>query len=317
MRCDFSSFFTRRGAAEYLGVSVHVITSAGTLGQLKPSFKQGGRNFYTKQALDEYNSLYRIHSAPERMLNFRESAEYLHTTKDYLHRLVYLNKITPDVKLGARKYFLTATLDSFLADWRQLFVPREVPEEYISSTDLLNECRKRNKKEGRKYPRSHNALSSFLFKKSIPHLRIRNAAGPGFRYVWQESAAWEALEDYSPRSYAEENHLIAPLEILRSAKWVTCRRAAEIIGCTAVEVSSRAAKYSFKSYLHPQTKKLLVNWLEVKERMKWRKPAFIIKHLGAAGYNLVRRTCEKKRSTHGTLYLVPELIGAELSYSER
>lgn len=314
MRCNLTAFFTRRQAAEHLGVSVNVITNAVSVGQLKPEFKQGGRSFYTKKALDSYCINYRTRQSPPGMLNFREAAEYLNTTQGYLHRLVYLNKITPDIRSGARKYFYRETLDAFLADKEKTPTSREIPEGYITTADLLEECRRLNK-QGHKKPRSHGNLSRYLKKKEVPYICICSSAGPGFLYAWMESAAWDALQDYIPRSAPDENHIIAPPEILNSRKWVTCRRAAELIGCTPEEISSRAVKYSFVSYLHPKTKRLLVNFLQVREAMYWRKPAFIIKHLGRCGYELVKRTCEKKRLISefggGVWYRVPELISAE------
>lgn len=313
MKCDFASYFTRQRAAEYLGVTVNVITMACNFGRLEPAFRQDGRVFYTKDALDEYRVKYRVASAPPGMLSFRDAAEYLQTTKNYMHRLVYLGKIVPDLKDGARKFFYKETLDDFLAGQESPQPDRDVPDDYISTADLLKECLRLNKRCHRK-PRTCSALWGYLKKRGVPHRRIRNSSGPGYRFVWLEREAREALEYYTPKARPEENHLIAPPEVLRSAKWVTCARAAEIIGCTAAEISSRAVKYSFKSYLHPETKRLLVNWLEVKESMCWRKPSFIRKHLGAAGYNLVKRTCQKKRFTEpmgGVVYRVPELLGAE------
>jgi hypothetical protein len=145
---------------------------------------------------------------------------------------------------------------------------------------------------------------------------VDNAAGPGTGYAWEQEAAFRALLSTEIRPYSppEKNHLLAPPAILHSKKWVTCRRAAEIIGCSAAEVASRAVKYSVKSYLHPQTRKLLVNWLEVKEAMAWRKPHFIRRYLGPAGLALVRRTCPVRNYFDsagvrcGISYRVPELI---------
>lgn len=252
---------------------------------------------------------------PEGMLSFREAAAYLHTTRGYLHRLVYLGKLSPDIRCGARKYFRRGTLDAYLAAAERRISP-EVPAGYITTADLLADCQRLNKR-GYKRPRSHGRLSGYLKGKEVPHLHILAHKNGGDKVVWLEDAARDVLQDYIARSRPEENHCIAPPEILKSGKWVTCRRAAELIGCTPVEISSRAAKYSFRTYLHPKTKKILVNWLEVKERMKWRRPYFIVKHLGAAGYQLVKRTCECKRDGLCTLYRVPELLGVERSYSER
>lgn len=252
---------------------------------------------------------------PDGMLTFREAAAYLHTTRDYLHRLVYLGKLSPDIRCGARKYFRRGTLDAYLAANESRLSP-EVPEGYITTADLLAACQRLNQK-GYNKPRSHGRLSGYLKGKEVPHLHILAHKNGGDKVVWLEEAAWDVLQDYIARSRPEENHCIAPPEILKSGKWVTCRRAAELIGCTPEEISARAVKYSFRSYLHPETKRLLVNWLEVKERMKWRRPFFIVKHLGAAGYKLVKRTCECQRGPYGTIYRVPELLGAELSCSER
>lgn len=214
------------------------------------------------------------------------------------------------------------TLDKYREDVKIL--PVSPPEGYISTSELLAECHRRNK-HGQRLPRSNASLISLLRTFEVPFLHCRNTNNsPGKTLVWEKEKAFEALAEeraQCKRNYSEENHLVAPPEILKSKKWVTCRRAAELIGCTASEISARAAKYSIKSYLHPKSKKLLVNFLEVREAMYWRKPAFIIKHLGRCGYELVKRTCQKKRCISkcgsSVLYRVPELISAEVPYSLR
>lgn len=249
-----------------------------------------------------------------------QAAEYLGIKKQSLSTAYTRGRICCDLRRHGRAYFKKNTLDKYREGVK--YLPVSPPEGYISTSELLAECHRRNK-HGQRLPRSNASLISLLRTFEVPSLHCRNPNNsPGKTLAWEQEKAFEVLADkqaQARRRYCEENHLVAPPEILKSRKWVTCRRAAELIGCTPQEISSRAAKYSFKSYLHPESKKLLVNFLVVREAMYWRKPSFIIKHLGRCGYELVKRTCEKKRifSETGccTLYRVPELISAEASYS--
>ncbi len=250
-----------------------------------------------------------------------QAAEYLGIKKQSLSAAYTRNRICCDLRQHGRAYFKKSTLDKYREGSQPL--PTSAPEGYVPTSELLAECLRRNKR-GQRLPRTNASLAKLLRAFETPSILCTYANNLHGKFlVWEKEKAFDVLADeraQSSRRYREENHLVAPPEILRSAKWVTCARAAELIGCTAQEISSRAAKYSFKTYLHPQTKKLLVNFLLVREEMMWRKPSFIIKHLGLAGYELVKRTCRKKHLAPpmgGVLYRVPELLSAERPLSER
>lgn len=258
---------------------------------------------------------------PSKYLTLPQAAEYLGIKAQSLSAAYTRGRIACDVRQHGRAYFKKRTLDKYRDGVKSL--PVSPPEGYISTSELLSECHRRNK-HGQRLPRSNAALVRLLRTFEVPSLHCCNPNNsPGKRLVWEQEKALDVLADeraQTSRSYREENHIVAPPEILRSPKWVTCARAADLIGCTALEISSRAAHYSFKTYLHPQSKKLLVNVLQVKEEMMWRKPSTIIRVLGAAGYALVKRTCPKKRHAPpmgGVVYRVPELLGAYLTPRSR
>ncbi|MBR5878671.1 MAG: helix-turn-helix domain-containing protein [Akkermansia sp.] len=251
------------------------------------------------------------------LLNTKKAAAFLGLSLSSFYTYCTRKGLQPTKVRRSRRWYSKESLEAWRAGH-----PSPTPRQertltagYITTSDLWQEMQRLTAR-GERRPLSRQKIIDVLNAAGAPRLEVKNAAGPGTGYAWEQEAALRALLSTEVRPYSppEKNHLLATPAILHSKKWVTCRRAAEIIGCSAAEVSSRAVKYSVKSYLHPQTRKLLVNWLEVKEAMAWRKPHFIRRYLGTAGLALVRRTCPVRNYFDsagvrcGISYRVPELI---------
>lgn len=251
------------------------------------------------------------------LLNTKKAAAFLGLSVSSFYTYCSRKGLQPTKTRRSRRWYSVESLEA----WRKGHPApaprpeRTLPHGYVTTSELCSEMHRLNA-AGERRPLCRQKIIDVLNAAGVPRLEVANAAGPGTGYAWEQEAALRVLLSTELRPYSppEKNHLLATPAILRSKKWVTCRRAAEIIGCSAAEISSRAIKYGVKSYLHPQTRKLLVNWLEVKETMAWRKPHFIRRHLGAAGLALVRRTCPVKNYFDsaglrcGISYRVPELI---------
>lgn len=251
------------------------------------------------------------------LLNTKKAAAFLGLSVSTFYTYCTRKGLQPTKVRRSRRWYSVESLKA----WRKVHPAtsprqeRKLPLGYVTTSELWAELHRLNS-AGERRPLCRQKIIDTLNAAGVPRLQVANAAGPGTGYAWEQEAALSVLRSTEARPYShpEQNHLLATPDILHSKKWVTCRRAAEIIGCSAAEVSSRAVKYSVKSYLHPQSRKLLVNWLEVKEAMAWRKPHFIRRHLGAAGLALVRRTCPVRNYFDaagvrcGISYRVPELI---------
>ena len=245
-----------------------------------------------------------------------QAAEYLSLRQQSISAAIHRGSLVPDLRRGKRPFFLRRTLDAYR---RPLLPP--VPQGYISTSELLNQCLVRNKR-GARLPRSNSSIICYLTAAGVPKKTRHSSCNTKHPiFFWHEEEAWNALAHCTTRSHPSENHLLATPDILTSSRWVTCARAARICGCATVDISSRAAKYSIKSYLHPRTGKLLVDWRECMESIKWRTAVTIKKHMGSAGLSLVKRTCESRRIIRPCgitmLYRVPELVGANLPPTAR
>ena len=251
------------------------------------------------------------------LLNTKKAAAFLGLSVSSFYTYCTRKGLQPTKVRRSRRWYSVESLEAWRAGHPAPAprTERTLPHGYVTTSELCSEMHRLNA-AGERRPLCRQKIIDTLNAARVPRVEISNAAGPGSGYAWEQEAALRVLRSTELRPYSppEKNHLIATPDILRQKKWVTCRRAAEIIGCSAAEVSSRAIKYGVKSYLHPQTRKLLVNWLEVKEAMAWRKPHFIRRHLGAAGLALVRRTCPVRNYFDsagmrcGISYRVPELI---------
>lgn len=248
------------------------------------------------------------------LLTAEEAAAYLGISLPSLYTAVTRRGLESSLRKGKGKLYRKSVLDLYRVAHPITLPAEEVPEGWVTLRQLGETFT-----HLRRATQNDKAFFAWLWRglkiRGCPCRRVRlTANSPALSVVYPRGEAEEALRSYAPRyqTPSTENHLIATPAILRSVKWVTCKRAGEIIGCSHLEIQARAAKYSFKAYLHPQSKKLLVNWLEVKEKMKWRTASYISTHLGAAGLCLVKRTCAVKRGEHGAIYFVPELLGAGL-----
>lgn len=253
------------------------------------------------------------------LLNTKKAAAFLGLSVSSFYTYCTRKGLQPTKTRRSRRWYSVESLEA----WRKEHpspaprTERTLPHGYVTTSELWAEMHRLNA-AGERRPLCRQKIIDTLNAAGVPRLQVENAAGPGTGYAWEQAAALRALGKEALRaySYPHQNHTAAPPRVLRSKAWVTCRRAAEIIGCTVEEVSGKAAKYAVKSYLQPGTNKLLVNWLEVRASLRWRRAAFIKKHLGRAGFELVRRTCEKKMFFDaagvpaGCCYYVPELITA-------
>lgn len=190
------------------------------------------------------------------------------------------------------------------------------PADYISTRELL-ERRRKLRKEGYPAPATVNTLIRVLRAAAVPECKRPIATSPTPSNYWQEDAAMSAILAARIRESRGSAHPIAPPEILNSKKWVTAARAAKIIGCSTADISARAAKYNLKAYTHPQTKKILVNWIEAKESLRWRNSRFIINHFGLGVFQLVKKYAPSRTVAvdfcRFSLYYVPELISGNRS----
>lgn len=257
------------------------------------------------------------HRETATLLNTKKAAAFLGLSLSSFYTYCTRKGLQPTKVRRSRRWYSVESLEAWRAGHPSP-APRQestLPDGYITTSDLWAEMQRLTAR-GERRPRSRDTIMRLLKEAGVTRLEIKNEAGPGRSFAWDEKEAFRVLLSTELRPYSppEKNHILATPAILRSKKWVTCRMAAEIIGCSAAEVSSRAVKYGVKSYLHPQTRKLLVNWLEVKEAMAWRKPHFIRRYLGTAGLALVRRTCPVRNYFDsagvrcGISYRVPELI---------
>ena len=231
------------------------------------------------------------------LLNTKKAAAFLGLSVSSFYTYCSRKGLQPTKTRRSRRWYSVEILESWRKD-HPAPAPRperKLPCGYVTTSELWAEMHRLNA-AGERRPLCRQKIIDLLNAAGVPRVEVNNTAGPGTGYAWEASAAYRALDSVQLRSYSHPflNHTAAPPRVLRSKAWVTCRRAAEIIGCTVEEVSSKAAKYAVKSYLQPGTNKLLVNWLEVRASLRWRRAAFIKKHLGRAGFELVRRTCEKK-----------------------
>lgn len=190
------------------------------------------------------------------------------------------------------------------------------PADYISTRELLDRCRKL-RKEGYPAPASVKTLIRVLRAAAVPECKHPIATSPTPSNYWKEAAAMSAILAARIREAPGSAHPLAPPEILNSKKWVTAARAAKIIGCSTADISARASKFSIKAYTHPQTKKILVNWMEAKESLRWRNARFIINHFGLGVFQLVKKYAPSRavavECIRYSLYYVPELISGSTS----
>lgn len=252
-----------------------------------------------------------------KIFDTRQAARKLGLTLNSFYSAVKKRDLKADEKKGCMNYYSAETLEAWRRKHPRKHTPERIPDGWVSISELMREY-SHIRRDGETDSGFRFLLWSRLKKCGVEVKRCRCTASPNYSCIVRRKDADSALLDFNPprREKTPERHIVAPPEIIASKKWVTVARAAEIIGCTPLEIFGKVAKYTLKSFLCPVRNVLLVNRLEVAESMRWRSAKTIRRFLGDVGFRVVARTCKKKIISDGAgqprlfLYYVPELIDA-------